>query len=722
MPDPYATLASYMGRPLTPSANFGPAAADVAKFIVLNAQQSPSQGPGSVKNEPSWMSRIFDILSRPNYAVANLAKDMHSAEFGQMPDFNPLKSLLSGLSGTQKTTFQDVLKAQGATPGFGTSALGFLLDVGLDPTTYIPGAAFAKVGKLVGLGKKVETAAKDLPLGQRLLDSGEPIHPEAFGLPPRPTQPVPEPFRAQPQIPTLPDPAVLEPKPGFTTPQLALDLPDVKSVTGSERRITIPDSIRAKIDAAEPLVPKSAVKEIPGQIPFKLPGFNAKQIRKAAEVAAVDNAHKIVQGLAKGNIEDALKMVPAPHPIPGPVHNAIADSIVKKFNPDLATAAINKLHPDTLNAMQQVKLWHKAREFAAGQVYRKGRSKATVEKQVFENTAKIYKAVESKLTALGKVPRIGTGDNVALSDVIGDLTARGVPVTDQVLSEFSHAIKPGSELSGAIERLRARGAIKDSIPTKQILDAIGESKASTTAAGKLSGAQTKNFDKFLKDFAKYTAKQAKVSPAGIKATDKLVNMTLDAGKSAATMVTQKMGRELDEVVAKGKANLAVNKAITLALEKDLGKLPKWSVNDNKALEFIMGRMATWWGQNDLRPMSLNAIASAAATAEARGNVLNNVFKGFDLTQRAEGFRLAQGVGEASTPEVQALSEEISKVMSDMLGKASGTSVLIRSGVNMDMLNKWMRRYGTGFQFTKNGKFTNPITGIKEDFSKGVGLA
>lgn len=703
-----------MGRPLATNANFGPAAADVAKFIVLNAQQSKSQGPGSVKNEPSWMSRIFDILSRPNYAVANLVKDAQVTGFGAISDFNPLKSIISGLAGTQKTTFQDVLKANGMEPGLGTSALGFVLDVGLDPTTYIPGAAIGKVGKLVGLGKKTEEAAKDLPLGQRLLDRGEPIHPDAFGLPPRPTQPVPEPLRAQPQIPTLPDPAVFEPKPGFTTPQLALDLPGVKSVTGSERRITIPDDLKAKLgDTAAPVA-----KEVTGQIPFKLPGFSAAKVRKAAAAATVDKAHQIVQGVAKGNIEDALKLVPAPHPVPGVIHNAVADSIVKHFNPDLSSAVINKLAPDSLNAMQQVKLWHKAREYAVKQVYRKGRSKAAVDKAIFEDTAKIYKAVENKFTAAGKVPRIGTGDNVALSDVIGDLTARGVPVTDDVLHEFSHAIKPGSELSGAIERLRARGAITDSIPAKEIVDAIGKSKAGVKALGSLSGAETKNFDKFLKDFAKFTAKQAKISPAGIKATDKLVNMTLDAGKSAATMTVQRMGRELEDVVAKGKTNLAVNRAVTLALEKDMGKLPAWAVNDNKALEFVMGRFATWWGQNDLRPMSLNAIASAAATAEARGNVLTKIFRGYELNQKAEAFRLAQGLGEASSPEVQKLSEDITKMMSDMLNQASGTSVLIRSGVNMDLLNKWMRRMGTGFQFSRSGKFTNPITGVKEDFSKG----
>lgn len=722
MQDAYSSLATYLNRPLVPSQGAG--TSDIAKFILLNAQYSKPMGPGGTSpNSPSFLSRLFDVLSRPNYAVANLAKDTVTGN-----DVSPVASILSGLAGTQKTTFSDVLKETGMSDSPERAALGFALDVGLDPTTYIPGANISKLKNVIKPSKVID---KELPAAQKLLNSGEPINPELFGLPAREGGKIPSALAASTEIPKLPDPSIFKPQEGFTTPQLPLDFnaPDISRVLGGEagatqsilpRRIQIPESIRAKLDSPSPVDLDIKVK---GQIPFRFPGFKISDAKKTAEAANLSRAQDIVSKISQGSIPDALKLVPVPAPKITPGNIQAADDIVKKFNPELATAQINKQYPNTLNAKQQVRLWYKARESAARKVRRmdpktkKRRDPKKIESEIIQAAIPIYKAVENKFISQGKVPRIGTGENVRLSDVIGDLALRGVPITDKTLAEFASTVSHTSELGGAIERLRARGAIDDAVKVKNIADIVGESKAATKAQIPMSDYHAQNIDKMFKDFAKGAAKKSGVSPAGIKATDKLINMTLDAGKSSAQIAVQRMSKELDEIVATGKANAKVNRTITRALEADLGKLPQWAVNDNKAVEFLMGRVATWWGQADLRPMSLVAIASAAATAEARGRVLQRMFEGYDTAQRVEAFRFAQGLGQPSSPATQKLGMDIMRVMDDLVGQAAGSSVLLRSGVPMEQLNNWMRRYGAKFEFT-NDIVKSPVTGATQDFSKG----
>jgi len=737
----YNALASYLNRPLTTPKGAG--TSDIAKFVLLNSQMTKPMGPGAVNgNSPSFLSRLFDILSRPNYAVANLVKDAYRND----ANFNPVNSIISGLAGTQKTTFSDVLKDAGMPAVPARGLLGFALDVGLDPTTYIPGAQIGKAGSIFkGLTKGSEAIDKTLPAAEKLLRAGEPINPENFGLPARQGGEIPSALAAPIDIPKLPNPSILESKNGFTTPQQSLDFSatDIGKALAGEtgatkpilpNRIQIPEEIRSKLDINDP--PVDLGQHVPKQIPFdfkgrdpfssdpnKLINWKVTDARKTAEAANLTRAQEIVDKVTQGSIPDALKLVPVPHPKISPGHIKIADDIVAKFNPDLATAQINKQFPNTLNAKQQVKLWYKAREAANKRVRKidpktkKRRDSAKVESEIIQHAIPIYKAIEDKFIGQGKVPRLGTGENVRLSDIIGDLALRGVPITDKTLSEFATTVSHTSEIGGAIERLRARGAIEDSVKIKNISDIVSDSKAAVNTNIPMSDYHTQNIDKMFKDFAKAAAKKSGVSPAGIKATDKLINMTLDSGKSSAQLAVQRMSKELDQVIATGKANAKVNKTITLALEHSLGKLPAWSVNDNKAVEFLMGRVATWWGQSDLRPMSLVAIASSAATAEARGKVLAKIFEGFDTAQKSEAFRFAQGLGQPSSEATQKLGMDIMRIMDDLTGQAAGSSVLLRSGVNRHQLNNWMRRYGTKFEFTDK-IVKSPVTGATQDFSKG----
>ncbi len=764
----YEALAQYFGA----SKNPGPGAADIAKYILLNAQTSKPKGPGAiVPAKPSLMSRIFDVLSRPNYGMANLINE------GQKTGDYNLKNFMEGLTAEKRTTFSKVLQDAGMENPTARSVLGFALDVGLDPTTYIPVAGIAsKIKGAAGIGKSSSAVdeALEKPLGQRLLDQGSPIHPESFGLPEKAAQTVPEALAGpgKPQLPANQDlldrrdmlhqeyedlhstlrgrisdesymQDVLRISKELEDINKALKasggkdpskmLSDLAPQTGKVKPESAPvGQLQLQLDDITPVATKTVkepaekvVGEVPGQIPLKFPDLNIKKARaETKELSQFANelgerAGTIVSKIAAGDVKAAAKVLPTPPPKVTPKLQALANEILSRFNPRLSTAQLNKQYPNTINAKQQARLWHQAKSAAGKTVYRKGRSKESIAKSIDQAAIPIYKAVEDALVGKGRVLRLGTGENVKLSDVIAQLIAMGKPITDDMVREFSSNINPGSDVWKAVEALRARGAIVDSKTVKLVTEAVSESKATVKASGALSDAQTKNFDDFLKTFTKNVTKAADTSPAADKAAQALVNNILNTGKSAAQIAVEQSSRMLDEVVATGRANTQTNKVLTHGLEKDLGKLPKWAVHDNKAAEFLMGRVATWWGQADLRPMSLNAIGSSAATAAARGQYLDRLMTPFTQAQRHQAFKLAQGKAVTSgSPEVVELSRQIVKLMDNLTNNATGASVLLRSGVNMHMLNKWMRRYQVGFEFS-NSKKAKDFTGKPVDYSKGT---
>lgn len=706
MTDPANTLLRYFSKPVS-----GPQSLDVAKYILLNASTEKQLGPGTLDNggnEPSLMGRIFDILSRPNYAMAEGVRSM-----------SPL-GVLEGLTGKKKTTFADVLEEKGVENRGARAAAGLLLDIGLDPTTYIPGAAIAKGASKLKAGitgsktaKPLDLSsvvAKDKTLAQNLLDKGEPVFPEVFGLPKTNTPEIPDILRRPEQAeefnfgPPRPQPTTSIPKLDDVLPgQLELPLENVpKNLPGT------PEVTRAggpPVGQVEDVIPTK------GQIPFKFPDFNLKDVRSTA---AVDQAEDIVEKAVKGDPEAVLRVMPRPQDTTvGAREQRAAAELVAGWDNTKATAQINKQYPETINARQQVKLYYRAVE-KAKQRFTNPNHPAN-KTRINSDAYKIYMAVERALEAKGLVPRIGTGENVRLSTVIAQVG--GPQKAQKVLDEFGTEIKEGGDTWQAIQALRASGAIDDTRAVKLVVEKIQEAHTATKASGTVSDGFMAQFDRVMKKLGSASARAAGVSPAGINATEKLIDFALNTGKSPAQIVIEQKAKMIDEIVAKGQANVQVNSAVTRALEADLGQIPKWAETDNKAVEFFMGRVATWWGQSDLRPLSLNSIGSSMATAAARGHALDNLFKPFTQPQRYEAFRLAQGLGAPSSQESLLLATQIVRLMDNLAGQVSGQSVVLRSGIHMDMLNKWMKHYGTGFEFTN--KTATDITGKTVDFSKGT---
>ena len=688
MKEDYELLAKYFGGL---SQQKGPANADVAKFMLLNANRSKPLGPGannSADNEPSLMGKIFDVLSRPNYAIANFVKETNEG--------NPnLEALWEGFSGKQKTTFKDVLKQQGA-DDVTAGGVGFVLDVGLDPINYLPIAGIAKAIK----GLKGAKEAPEVTRAQEILSRGEPARPESFGLeiPPREVPPalknVPLPVDALQGLAPKISAKAPEPIPVGMPEQLGLDIP-----TGASKYRDVTTTKAAPVE-------KSLPEEVPGQLAMKL-----------GIPAVVSKATSIVDDIAKNSPEAFAKIAPLPNPVKTPAIEKLADNILLDFNPHAATAKINKISRDTLNAKQQLKLLYRSREIANKNVYRKGRNPDKVKAEVNDAAIKGYLAAEQRLVDAGWVPRIGTGENVRLSDVLKDLASRGVPITDNILNEYGSVFNPGSELAQSIENVRAREVMTEAPVVNNIVNKINDAKTETRESNILSDGQLKDVDGFLKKFGQATAKKELLSPAAQVSTAALVRMAIDSGKSAAEIAVEQSARMIDEILASGKQNPRVAEVLTRALEKDHGKLPAWAVTDNKAVEFLMGRVATWWGQRDLRPFSLNAIGAADATAAARGKALDNLFTGLSTAQRVEVLNLARGNGVASSPVTEQVATQVRRMLDNLSGQARGSSVVTRAALDMKEVNKWMGQYGVGFKFNR-GKGTDEF-GKSFDYSKGT---
>lgn len=683
-----------------------PKSSDIAKLIASNASTSIKALPSKKKEDPSIMGRIFDVLSRGNYASAEFFKGSAKNEFGPL-DPETWKGVLEGITGERKTTFHDVLEEIGVGEAPGSAALGLGLDIFADPTTYIPVAGLAAKAKGLTKAGKADEANKailaDTPLGKKLLEDREPVRPESFGMP----------AGKSGDVPVALDPSrVPMPRAVDTSDSSKIDIREGAWPGSTKGEPTLPgmeDIVPSRVRKTKTEDAVAKRKEAVGQIPLPFKDFSVKALRASRAATGADRAEDIVSKVAKGDPMSTARIIPKPKPTPEARDIRDGSDVLSKFDPSKSTADLNKKSPDTINAKQQAKLYYRAIDQAKKR-FRKPNS--PVNKPRIQAAAfRIYIAAEKMLEDQGKVFRLGTGENGKLSDAIQELG--GSSRAQEVLDQFTKDIVPGTAPWQAVQGMKAAEAVKEAPVVGDVVSRVLEAKTSYKS---LSDAENFDLDKFLKRSAGPLAKAAGASPAAEKVTSKIIDAAIRSDKSAAQLSVEQSRRELDDIVARGVQSKKLNHTLTRALEKDLGTLPSWAVNNNKATEFIMGRVATWWGQKDLRPMTLNAIGAAHATASARAKVLENTFANYTTAEAHDALKIAQGVGIPSNDRARELSEFIDTMVGNLVGQANGQSVLLRSAVDFDRLNRWLKHDGVGFQFSK-GKQKN-LLGETVDYSKG----
>ena len=108
---------------------------DLKRFAETQGVDVPEE------KKESLFRRGLDLISRPLYASAGAAKAIGTGE-------NVLQETWKGLTGEEKETYADVIAAEGIDNKFIQGGLGFVLDIVMDPTTYLGGPAIKGAAKV----------------------------------------------------------------------------------------------------------------------------------------------------------------------------------------------------------------------------------------------------------------------------------------------------------------------------------------------------------------------------------------------------------------------------------------------------------------------------------------------------------------------------------------------------------------------------------------------
>lgn len=91
----------------------------------------------------STLNKVFDILSRPNFAIASATMNATDED----DSTSVWEGLKEGFTGRSKNTFADFMEQEGIENKVARGLGGFVLDVGLDPTTYLGLGLVKSAGK-----------------------------------------------------------------------------------------------------------------------------------------------------------------------------------------------------------------------------------------------------------------------------------------------------------------------------------------------------------------------------------------------------------------------------------------------------------------------------------------------------------------------------------------------------------------------------------------------
>lgn len=649
---------------------------DLTQYVLANSHVNfGTSMPISIKpiHHPSLIGRIFDVLSRPNYAVANAA---HYAYEGR----NPLTGIVRGLAGTEKETFHDVLANDLNIKNKWVSGLGgAALDIALDPTTYIGPNAIKKGADLLKAGKET---VRELPKTASLLNESDPAYVGFRDVGYKSAEN--NAFSAK-YLPSIMD--------GTDTVSSFF-----KGAAAGTPLKTIPDNLskeRKLIESTSSVVPDATPKILPDVGPL--------------------STHE----------------------------QTLADLISGHTIKDLQSTG------GTLNPKGQLNIW-KALAKNAETIHAPKSGTAAATKAAsnarFESTLRMYKAVENSVQNAGHDLTYWDKSNLKLTDVIAELT-HGSPVGRALVTakEFFPALEKdlikrkglleNPDVAQAVHNVRVRSALLDS---PAIHEAITKVLGDGNTLSQFPASQA-HISKIIKQLPKMAESQATalgVSGAGVDAAKNIIQH-MKTTVSQAKLVTK---QELADTKKLGKAEFKkakevalhynkiekayrINEELTakikheLEIHKDDYEMP---IGDKgKVSEAILGRMFSWYGQKDLRPITEQHLLAATNSAWLRYASLKTVAENFSREDQLHAMRYALGVPTAKPTQLGLAF----KANLENLFKGTGltptdwqeATVATRAPLLKERLNKHLKAVGAPWKFTDK-KVTHPITGQVFDFS------
>jgi hypothetical protein len=616
---------------------------------------------------PSVVNRILDLMSRPLYATLNAVKSTVEEHKGEplpeqllsglralSPATNPgeLSALWQGLSGKEKTTGKDVVgdfeNQSGRTlPGPAKAAVSFGLDILADPLTYAGG-----VGLLPKLGKGAKASTEALKAVEE--GTGKASQELAGNIARNATRKAEDLAR-----------------PSNYKSNLAAALSDeTNKLKVLEPKINLEDP-STQLDRLKVLAnPLNDVKNLNAQIAATKSPITKSLLRKQIE--------KMKVGVTPADMLTAVRETPVEFP---------AVTIGSRWIDTAKAAAEQFMKTNRLkniNPVGQTNLYNKL-VHAASKV-RKDRRSFTV--------MQMLRVAEDHILSQGRHLVDSEGVSVRLSD-LANIMGGHRALSSKLVDDFRKA-RPNQ----ALENLKAVTVPKTVTET---LDPVIKTGADIAEATKdIPPSQTaalgSEVSKELAKIAENAGASSKEAGTAKRFVDELFNPNRDQLYST----VQQEARNLVRQSASGVVNPETLYKVSTDVYKALGSNPKVlgrELTQNKVVEGIMTRFATWWNAKDLKPFSREYIDTARNVAAAFAETIKPLIRMSTKTERQVAFSVAAGKVTAGSTKEAALAQQFQYMVERLLGTHGITdnaeSVLYRSGTVMKELNDVMPKE---FQF------------------------
>lgn len=694
---------------------------------------------------PSVVNRVLDLMSRPLYGVLNAAKGemertageplgeriLHSAR-ALSPITNPemLGDVMQGLTGKAKTTGQDIVgqgeKETGKTmPKPAKFLTSLALDIGADPLTYMGGIGLAsKVGKAErtstealhaleqGTGKTAQEITSEISrnaaLNANKLAEVTPVK----GAPAPPKGAPPRIFASGPG-PTIP--STIRKISEATTPQrapLAIEGPKLTAreelnfaeAAAKPKMLTAREELNLAEAAGPKLTAREALNLAEGtgkqaSTADKLKVIN-EQIAKAKNPVTKNilrqEAAKISAGVKPADILSQARVAPPPFP-----EITIAPRWIQAAT-EAAEKFLKSNRMRNINHVGQTNLYNRMLN-AASKVRRDRRNFHVIQ---------MLRVAEDIILGKGRHLTDAEGISVRLSDV-ANMTGGPGHLNPKLVDDFRKA-RPSQQIedlkayttpqvaSEILDPVIATGAkaaeaIKDLPPSKTVEMGSDISKALTNIAEK-AGA---------------SSREAKTAKAFL---DDLFKVERDSLYSSIEQQARALVRQTSTNTIDPKTLYKISDATYRALGENPKMLGR-QLQQQRVVEGIMTKFATWWGAKDLKPFSREYIDTARNVAGAFAETMRPIIAASKPSERVAAFAVAQGRRSAGSQKEEALANQFQYIVERLLGshgiKSNAESVLYRSGTLMDELNKELPKE---LQFIKS-KGTDRL-GRKYDYTDG----
>lgn len=623
---------------------------------------------------PSVINRILDLMSRPLYAVTNAAtKEIErnkNSSIGEKaisgarmlsPITNPqmLNDLWEGLAGREKATGKDFLKTtdlNDVLPKPAQAAAAFAYDVAADPLTYLGG---------LGLASKVGKGAKTSTESLKAVEEG--TGKAAQSLSDEISQ------RASRQASDL---DIVVPKPGEPAPPLNSPPRTFMAGPGPVRESKLLDEIDDPTLALDlrQSVPMKALPQPVARSP-KLEELKLlnKEIASTKSPIAQNilrqKASKLKAGVTPADILSEVRTAPPPFP---------ELSINERWIETARQAAQKLLKTNKnsdINHIGQTNLYNRILHSA---------SKVRKDRRAF-TVLQMLRIAEEEILANGRHLVDAEGISVRLSD-IANMMGGPKALNPKLVDDFRKA-RPSQQ----IEDLKAfttpqvasdilDPVIKTAENLKPTLDALPESQ--TVMVGS-------QISRELRKIAEAAGASKREATTAKSFVDELFRIDRDKLYSD----IHQEARNLVRQSSTGIVNPSSLHQISKDVYKSLGENPKIlgrQVQQNRVVEGIMTKFATWWGAKDLKPFSRPYIDTARNVAAAFSEAMKPLVRATKPSERKTAFSVAQGKITAGSEREQQLATQFKYMIERLMGTHGITNnaeaVVLRSGTVLKELN------------------------------------